>query len=357
MSQRKLTKRQQVRIKKFQEQKNSRKIQNEKTSDENIQCINEVIYSGRVLQNFGKRLLIQVKNQNSEELVNCSFRQNLGQIVAGDVVFWQKIISKVTNKQNNFQGIVVSVSERKSLLSRPVFQGKHKAIAANVNQAFIIAAPDVISKNIIDKMVNMRLIDRYLVICENSSINPIIIINKIDLLDDKLLDELDKSLSIYSKLNYEIIFTSVLNGTGVLSLKNKMADNNSIFVGQSGMGKTSLINSIIPNVNAKIAGVSEASGKGKHTTTSARLYDLNEAGIHDGFIIDSPGIRELGLWKIDKNQVQIGFKEIMETSYQCQFRDCTHTHEPGCAVLAAIENKEISKSRLISFHHILDTLN
>jgi len=206
-------------------------------------------------------------------------------------------------------------------------------------------------------MVNLRLIDRYLVICENSSIKPIIVINKIDLLDDNLKKELEESLLSYRRLDYEIIFTSVLDSSGVLSLKNKLSANNSIFVGQSGMGKTSLINAIFPHVNAKIAEVSETSGKGKHTTTSARLYDLSEAGINNGFIIDSPGIRELGLWKIDKTQVQNGFKEIMEISYQCQFRDCTHTHEPGCAVLAAIENNEISEHRLVSFHHILESLN
>ncbi len=353
MAKRKLSKHQQWRIEKIQQERASRFDKKNSSITENYQIDSEQVFDGRVVQNYGQSLIVQ--ELNSKNRYRCTYRQNIGELVVGDVIRWQKITAKLTVNEEDYQGIIIALCPRKTLLSRPDFQGKEKPIAANIDQAFIVSSPNMQIQHNVHKMLNIRLIDRYLIVCERNGIIPIIIFNKMDLLTN-YHEELNDIIALYQQLNYQIICTSVPNHLGINEIIKKLSNSNSIFVGQSGMGKSSLLNIIFPDANAKIGDISLASGKGKHTTSSAKLYSLTSLEIEDAFLIDSPGIRELGIWKLAKADVENGFKEIQQYASQCKFRNCQHNNEPGCAVLHAIEEHQISAFRFHSFQNIIESL-
>ena len=182
---------------------------------------------------------------------------------------------------------------------------------------------------------------------------PVILLNKTDLLENnpQLQQEMDDLLAIYPTLGYRILHTCSLEG-GLEELHTALSERVSVFVGQSGVGKSSLVNALLPDAELRIGALSESTQKGTHTTTTAQLFHLSCGGS----LIDSPGIREFGLWHMSREQVEHGFREFRPFLGACKFRDCRHQQEPGCAILGAAESGRISQRRLASYRHIVTTL-
>ena len=289
---------------------------------------------GTVIAAYRRYTLVKDDNEN---IVQCQQRKSIGQVICGDNVNWQA--------ESDGTGVITGILERHSILQRPDINGNARSIAANIDQVFIVVSfkPDL----------NEGLIDRYLVAAEHGHLKPIIVFNKTDLLSEKSLADFKQRLHLYQEIGYTVIFTSAVQAHGLDDLLNLLKDNNNIFVGQSGVGKSSLINSLLKDSNARIGEISEATGKGKHTTTTAYLYPL----ITDsGYIIDSPGVREFGLMKISADEVLEGFTEFRPFLGHCKFRNCAHKNEPGCALLEALKTGKINSQRWQSYQRILSSL-
>ncbi|MEJ2141875.1 MAG: small ribosomal subunit biogenesis GTPase RsgA [Gammaproteobacteria bacterium] len=326
MAKRKLTKQQTTRIRQ-QQDKLRRQSKNEPSAADT--------QAGLLISHYGKTSLVETMQQ---DIITCINRPNLPPLVCGDHVIWQP-----GEKQN--EGIIVAVNERKSELARPDNQGRKRIIAANIDQILVITAAK--------PELNEGLLDRYLVAAELTGITPVIIFNKTDLLSETEFTGYLQRLEEYQDIGYQVIFASCKRQHGLDELHHCLHGKTSIFVGQSGVGKSSLVNNLLPEANADTAEVSEATGKGQHTTTTARLYHLPG---DEGELIDSPGIREFGLWQIDKAQLTNGFREFTGYAEQCKFRNCLHLNEPGCAIQQAVKEHKISGKRLDSYHRILASL-
>nr|WP_218058892.1 small ribosomal subunit biogenesis GTPase RsgA [Gilliamella apicola] len=292
---------------------------------------------GVVISRFGKSADVE---DNARHIYRCSIRRTLPSLVTGDKVVWRESLEPNTN------GIIEAVHTRHSELVRPDFYDGVKPVAANVDQIVIISA--------VLPELSLNIIDRYLVACEVTNIEPIIVLNKIDLLSDEQRAEVEKQLTIYTNIGYQVLYVSCQNHQGIAALQAVLQNKISILVGQSGVGKSSIINLLLPHqLQSAITGnISELSGLGQHTTTSTRLYHLPNGGD----IIDSPGIREFGLWHLEPEQVISGFKEFDDYLGGCQFRDCNHLDTPGCLLQQAVRDGKISPSRLDNYHRILQTM-
>ncbi len=287
---------------------------------------------GRVVAHFGSQVEVEVDNAST---VRCFLRANIDTIVTGDTVVWRRQAEK---------GVVVSVEDRKSLLSRPDSFGKLKPVAANVDQIIITVAPK--------PQLFTNLIDRYIVIAEINNIRPILLVNKSDLIGDTNYSEFESIKSIYSALGYEVTFTSAKQDNALSSLKDILLNKTSIFVGQSGVGKSSIIQRLMPNENILVGGLSDSKSKGKHTTTHSQLFRFADGGD----CIDSPGIREFGLWHLSEEQVIEGFVELKALAGKCKFRDCKHQNEPSCALQIALQEDKITRERFDSYKRIVASL-
>ena len=235
------------------------------------------------------------------------------------------------------------LSPRRSELLRPDSFGKMKHVAANVDRVLIVIAPQPTPFH--------NLIDRYLVAAENNSLDIHIVINKSDLIQQS--EVCQNIFDSYSKLGYQVHQCSSKTGHNMEAIKEITRTGCSIFVGQSGVGKSSIVSRFLPDENIKVGDLSSHEKKGKHTTTFARLFHFQ----HGGDCIDSPGIREFGLWHMSAEQVNYGFIEFRERSQQCRFRDCKHVNEPSCAILASVKNQQISQARYDSFQLIINSLD
>lgn len=289
--------------------------------------------SGRVISAYGQTLEIETAGN---ERRRCKQRKNLGAIVPGDRV-------RFTGEHND-NSVIVAVEPRQSLLARPDNCGRQKAIAANLDRIFVIAA--------IKPELNEGLIDRYLVAAEALDITPVIVLNKIDLADAQTLPALQARMQLYEQLGYKVIYTSAEQEHGLDVLLQALKDHASILVGQSGVGKSSLINALLPEVNAEVKEISESTGKGMHTTSASRLYHLP----HGGDLIDSPGVREFGLWNVSPDELTRGFIEFRPYLGLCKFNDCKHESEPECAIHRAMDEGKISPLRFDSYRRILESL-
>jgi len=267
----------------------------------------------------------------------CYLRQNLGAPVPGDRVQFRV--------SENGPGIVEVLQERSSELSRPAQHQGVKPIVANIDCVFIVIAPlpDFSS----------ALLDRYLVAVENAGLKPIIVANKWDLTEEIDSQNIEPQLTIYSKLGYQLIKVSAQTDQGVSELMELASNNHSILVGQSGVGKSSLINRLFPTQESVVNKVSENSRLGQHTTTASSLFLFENS---EGFIVDSPGVREFGLWHMEQEQIAKGFIEFLPLIGSCKFRDCKHQKEPGCKFVKAVEEGKIAAQRWDNYCKILDSL-
>jgi ribosome biogenesis GTPase len=281
---------------------------------------------GRVITQFGKTLIIE---DALGALIHCTVRQNLGAVVCGDFVVWQP------SKENG--GVVVAVSNRTSLLQKPGFGGKLKPMAANINQIVIVTS--------IIPEPNTYLIDRYLVAAENLPATPIILINKTDLLDTRNTPAIEQLRQRYQAIGYKVISASHVTDHGFDELLAHLQNKTSIFVGLSGVGKSSIIQHLLPDMDIRIGELSSASGEGTHTTTHSTLYHLPQGGD----LIDSPGVRDFGLWNMSARDILNGFRDIKPFADQCRFSDCSHSNEPGCALLKAIEENKVNRERFENY--------
>lgn len=295
--------------------------------------MNDIEQQGTVIAAYRHHTLVK---DNDNNFIKCQQRKAVGSVVCGDVVLWQV--------EDSDTGVITSIEKRHSVLQRPDINNNLRTIASNIDQVFIVVAnkPEL----------NEGLIDRYLVAAENSNLKPVILLNKIDLFEEQEFLDLKQRLQLYQDIGYTVLYTSAEQEDGLDSLRKALKDNNNIFVGQSGVGKSSLINTLLKS-NARIGEISEATGKGKHTTTTAYLYPLEQ---DQGCIIDSPGVREFGLVKLSEEDVFHGFMEFKPYLGLCKFRDCAHKSEPGCALLKALENNKITQQRWESCKRIIDSL-
>lgn len=334
MGKRKLTERQLRQIQALQEKRLAR-VRDRETSKE--QPLNQTALGpeqeGLVITRYGASATVE---DAQGALYHCAVRPNLESVVCGDRVAWQQVGGR--------EGVVVALMPRRSLLSRPDFGGRLKPLAANIDQTVILAAPE--------PEISEGLIDRYLVASELIGITPIILVNKLDLLDDEGKARLEARLRPYRDIGYRTLFASVRQEHGLDALLVQLKDKTSILVGQSGVGKSSLVKALLPDQDVRIGELSKATGLGTHTTTRTMLYHL-PAG---GDLIDSPGVRSFGLWSTSPAQVAQGFVEFRPYLGACRFNDCRHLVEPGCALQAAVREGKISPRRLASYHGIVDSL-
>jgi len=278
----------------------------------------------------------QLDVETNDGILRCGRRKNIGAIVTGD-----KVVLEVVPPNEH---VITAVLPRSSLLARPDFRGQMKAIAANIDRVFIIFS--------IRPELNEGLIDRYLVAAETLGITPVLVLNKIDLTDKEQLADIRKRIALYTTLGYELIESSAKEQHGIDTLLDNLHEHTSIMVGQSGVGKSSLVNALLPDVNIKTKEISESTNKGMHTTSASRLYHLPEGGS----LIDSPGVREFGLWQVSAEELFNGFVEFRQYQGMCKFSNCQHKTEPHCAILNALEEKEISEQRYESYNRILESL-
>jgi ribosome biogenesis GTPase len=242
--------------------------------------------------------------------------------VAGDQVIFQKI--------SNNEGVVTALLERENTLKR-----SQKLIASNVDELWLVVA--------IEPHYQFELIDRYLVVAENANLPINIVVNKIELSNN--IQQVENDFSIYESAGYSVIYLSVKNKTNIKQFKNFLNDKTHIFLGQSGVGKSSLINELIPDLNLRVNEISIKSKLGKHTTTNTTLYHIPSGGD----LIDSPGIREFQLDNLTNKEILSGFKEFKPFIGQCKFRNCAHINEPNCAIKQAVESGKINHKRYESY--------
>jgi ribosome biogenesis GTPase len=334
MNKRKLNRRQAWRVEKIQEERAKRAARRDAGMEEALGS-GELgpEREGLIVAHYGTQVAVESEPGVS---LRCHLRANLEGLVTGDRVVWC---------EGDPTGVVVAQLDRHSVLSRPDPYGKLKPVAANIDQILVVIAPY--------PEPHANLIDRYLVASETVGVEPVILLNKTDLLgeDRKLQERLDQLLAIYPSLEYRILHTSSKQG-GLDELHQALEERISVFVGQSGVGKSSLVNALLPGAELRVGELSENTLKGTHTTTTARLFHLSCGGS----LIDSPGIREFGLWHMTKEQVEQGFREFRPHLGTCKFRDCRHEQEPGCAILSAVDSGDISQARLESYRHIVTSL-
>lgn len=284
---------------------------------------------GLIIGHYGTNVLVE--NSQSEK-IRCHLRKNMEPCIPGDRILYRM--------QNN-EGIVVQILPRDSLFYR-VDRNKQKLIAANVDAIVIVTAPP--------PLLSMQLLDSYLIACESVEIQPIILLNKIDLLDETTLSDIKKELACYEKIGYPVIYSTILLENGLAELSSILRDKTSVLVGASGVGKSSIIATLTESQHIMIGETSAHGGLGKHTTTTTHLYHLPTGGN----LIDSPGVREFTLWHLPPDEMLKCFIEFKDFADSCKFRNCSHQSEPGCEVLKALDQGHISISRYQNYLKLLN---
>ncbi len=283
--------------------------------------------TGLVVAAYGRHVLIEDERKDRHR---CILARRRLRAVCGDIVQWARAIDASG-------GVVLEISPRTTELTRPSRRGDREVLAANIEQVVVVAAPR--------PDPDPFLIDRYLAASELMGTDGCLVYNKSDL--DPERSEMD--LSEYSAVGYPVVTTSVRNGAGLEELRGLLKGKISIFVGHSGVGKSSLLNLLIPGAEIETAALSTASGEGRHTTTASVLHRLNVGGA----VIDSPGVRDYAPSPIASRDVSAGFREIDGRRGDCRFSNCMHLKEPGCAVKDAVESGDISARRYESYRRLV----
>ena len=284
----------------------------------------------RVVANHNATIVVQNRDG---KLFRCVARKKLGTIVAGD---WVDIAQQSTGNAT-----IETIAPRTGVLERPDHRGKPKPVAANLTRLLIVAAQR--------PGIDTLLIDSYIAAAERSQITPVLVINKADTLDDEMQAQIDTLFRDYRRIGYQCLLISAHAQLGVDELITTLIDQTAVLVGQSGVGKSSIVNCLLPDKSIRTGALSEATGLGGHTTTAATLYNLPAGGC----LIDSPGVREFALGTIDPSMLADTFIEFAEFSDGCRFSNCIHQHEPGCAIQQAVSRQRIAGSRYENYLFLL----
>jgi ribosome biogenesis GTPase len=277
---------------------------------------------GLVIAHLGQGIAVEHENK----IILCQPLRRLETVAVGDKVLWSPTAPD--------QGRIESILPRRSLLARPARNNKIRPVAANIDTVFVVIA--------VEPYCDFLLIDQYLAVCENSEINVALILNKIDLDQSEAIEQ---ELITYQSLGYQVHSVSTKTGFGLTELKLALQDQVSVLTGQSGVGKSSITNALVPDKNLRTNTVSETTKHGRHTTTAATLYHIDNGGD----LIDSPGVAIFGLADLNRQQLAQGSREFQPLSGNCQFKDCRHRHDKGCAVRAAAENSNKAMARYQRF--------
>jgi ribosome biogenesis GTPase / thiamine phosphate phosphatase len=262
-------------------------------------------------------------------------------VAVGDIV-------EMEQEDNSEASAVISeIKERNNYINRqsPRHKYQHHIVAANLDQAMLVAT-------IKEPRTSQGFIDRFLVASEMYHVKPLIVFNKSDLYKKKELDKYEQWKGVYEAVGYKVLLVSAEKKEGINDIMELLKDKTTLISGHSGVGKSSLLNVIFPDMNLKTAQISGWSGKGQHTTTFAEMYDLP----FGGRIIDTPGMREFGLVDIEKQELSHYFPEMRDRLNNCQFNNCLHFNEPGCAIKEAVNEGTIHEDRYVSYLGILDSI-
>ncbi len=299
---------------------------------------------GIVIRNTGNSYVVRLE---AGDEVSCKVKGNFrlkgirttNPVAVGDCVFVDfaeggadtYYITKVAQRRNY-------IIRRASNLSK-----ESHIIAANIDIAVLVAT-------VSHPTTSTTFIDRFLATAEAYGVTAALVFNKIDLLDEDWLEYLDAISYLYRCIGYKVLHCSAVHGDGLDVLREYLQGKTALFAGNSGVGKTTLLNVLVPGIDAKTAALSDAHDTGMHTTTFSEMYDLPGGGA----IIDTPGVRGFGTIDMSKEEVSHYFPEMFALARDCRFANCTHTHEPGCAVLDALEDSRIARSRYASYLSILE---
>jgi ribosome biogenesis GTPase len=302
---------------------------------------------GRVVESTGRWYEVSYNENGNMETINCRlpgrFRLEdhdlTNPIAVGDYVEFEV--------NDDGTGSIEKIEERENYLLRQSTYHEHESqvLAANIDRAYAV-------QSIKQPKFKQGFLDRFLVTCEAYHIAASIIINKMDLATDADINQVNYLTDLYESLGYPVFKTSIKDEQSLDQLKESVKDKTSVFVGPSGVGKTSLLNHIDPTINRKVGTISDYNEKGKHTTTFAKLVSLQQGG----YLVDTPGIREFGLVNIEPWELSLFFPEMLEPRKECKFNNCTHSHEPGCGVVKAFKEGKIDPARYDSYLKILDSL-
>lgn len=302
---------------------------------------------GRIVESTGHWYKVAYDEGSTLQTINCRlpgrFRLKdhalTNPIAVGDYVEFEI--------NNDGSGSIEKIIDRENYLIRQSthHQEESQILAANIDRAYVV-------QSVNKPRLKQGFFDRFLVTCEAYNIPAFLIINKMDLANDKARTHVNSIAELYGSLGYPVFKTSLKDKESLDQLKKDLHNNTSVFIGPSGVGKSSLLNHIDPVIDRKVGEVSTFNEKGKHTTTYAKLLPLQIGG----YIVDTPGIREFGLVNIEPWELSLFFPEMLEPRQYCKFNNCTHSHEPGCGVIQAFKGGKIDPVRYGSYLNILDSL-
>lgn len=280
------------------------------------------VAEGLVIAHLGQGIAVEA----SDKIILCQTRRRLETVAVGDKVLWSQSAPD--------QGRIEEILPRRSLLARPSGNDKVRPVAANLDTVFVVFAAE--------PACDYLLIDQYLAVCENNNIEAALVLNKVDLIQT---ESLEKELLNYQNLGYRLFRVSTKVASGLDGLKQALKDRVSILAGQSGVGKSSITNAVIPDKTLKTNTLSVATKHGRHTTTAATLYHIDGGGD----LIDSPGVAIFGLADLSQQQLAFGYREFQPLINKCRFNDCRHLNDKDCAVRLAAEQGDISMARYQRF--------
>lgn len=304
---------------------------------------------GIVIKSTGSRYTVKT---TEGEIIDCRIKGNFrikGIRSTNPIAVGDQVEFTVRQEDSNVDGVQVglinNIIERKNYIIRksPNLSKESHIIAANIDQAFLIVT-------ISQPVTSSTFIDRFLVSAEAYRIPCRLIFNKIDLYNEEQRQKMESMIAIYEKVGYVCLKVSATEQTGMDALKEMIKDKTNVFSGHSGVGKSTIINNLQPGLGLKTGNISEAHHSGKHTTTYSEMISLD----FGGYIIDTPGIKGFGLLEMEKEEISHYFPEMFRLLNDCQYYNCTHTHEPGCAVKKAVAEGEIAESRYETYLGLLN---
>lgn len=298
---------------------------------------------GLVIRNTGSSYFVAT---DAGETLECKIKGNFrlkGIRTTNPVAVGDRVTIKINDDNTAY---ITDIHKRKNYIIRRAsnLSKESHILAANLDQVFLIVT-------LAQPVTSTTFIDRFLATCEAYSVPAVLVINKVDLLTDpEELELLNLITYLYSSIGYPVVHTSAKNNQGIEDLEKLLANKITLLSGNSGVGKSSLINKLLPDANLRTGKISHTHHTGMHTTTFSEMFRLPQGG----YIIDTPGVKGFGTIDFEREEVGHYFPEIFEFSHQCRYNNCTHTHEPGCAVREAVENSQIAQSRYSSYLSILE---